>query len=157
MLNEYRVRQAKEMVEYARKLRTGAIPLVAWRGKAAAALAEAGVERRSAHLQWDYTLTIWVCDCCMFVHANDECCATDEHGGDSMEPLSAIPGGDTLAMGMMAGAHNSNCTPEDREAGCDCETQEFVNGPCDGCGSFLHGRRHAMTLFVNERRNSVFA
>lgn len=30
---------------------------------------------------------------------------------------------------------------------CDCETSLFSTSQCEGCGSYLHGERHAMTLF----------
>jgi hypothetical protein len=30
---------------------------------------------------------------------------------------------------------------------CDCETNTFNMSQCEGCGSWLHGERHAMTLF----------
>lgn len=53
--------------------------------------------------------TIWVCVCCIFTHANGECCADDEHGGDSREPLSAIGEGFTVAMGMVYEEHDESC------------------------------------------------
>lgn len=152
MLNQQRMAKAREALGFARSLRTGTIPIVKWRGWAAQALIVAGEERRAARLPWDYTCAIWVCRCCILSHANGECCDSDEHGGDSMEPLSAIKAADSVAMG---GEHNERCTEADREAGCDCEEKTFSSSQCDGCGSWLAGTRHAMTLFVNERRNSV--
>lgn len=35
--------------------------------------------------------------------------------------------------------------PDDYE--CDCETNTYSTSQCQGCGSYLHGERHAMTLF----------
>lgn len=108
--------------------------------------------------------TIWVCVCCMLSHANGECCANDEHGGDSCKPLSAIGEGFTVAMGMGWEDHDDECltyvindlkarhpevdwpdVPGDYE--CDCETNTFSTSQCKGCGSYLHGARHALTLF----------
>lgn len=108
--------------------------------------------------------TIWVCVCCMLTHANGECCAEDTHGGDSCEPLSAIEAPHTVAMGMAREEHScreceghpglgdlteycdGTCQPMPEE--CDCETNTFSTSQCEGCGSYLHGERHAMTLFA---------
>lgn len=148
MLNESRVREVHAFLTYARKLRTGEIPLVKWRAKAAAALALAGQERRSASLPWDYTVPLWVCRCCVLAAANGECCDSDEHGGDSMVPLSSIKATDSA---MLGGEHNPERCYLD--GGCDCVFHEFETSQCPGCGSFLAGSRYAMTLFVNDRRN----
>ncbi|NJP50099.1 hypothetical protein HCJ93_08440 [Streptomyces sp. SBST2-5] len=99
--------------------------------------------------------TIWVCRCCMLTHANGECCADSEHGGDGCEPLSSIEPPYTVAMGMAYEEHAEDClfhtmgsdAPGDYE--CDCETNTFSTSQCEGCGSCLHGERHAMTLFKN--------
>ncbi|MFI0265601.1 hypothetical protein [Streptomyces luteogriseus] len=32
---------------------------------------------------------------------------------------------------------------------CDCETNTYSTSQCKGCRSYLHGERHAMTLFKN--------
>lgn len=97
-------------------------------------------------------VTLWVCTCCMLSHANGECCADDEHGGDSMIPLSSISPEDDLSMGMATEDHVPECTAEDRENGCDCEHHTFSTVWCDGCDSHLAGDRYAMTLFVGGRR-----
>lgn len=97
--------------------------------------------------------TIWVCACCMFSHANGECCADDQHGGDGVEPLSAIEPPFTVAMGMVYAEHEEDClfrtqgsdAPDSYE--CECERNTFSKSQCEGCGSWLHGERHAMTLF----------
>jgi hypothetical protein len=98
--------------------------------------------------------TIWVCVCCLFSHANGECCDSDEHGGDSCEPLSALDGFQP-ALGMAYEEHEEDClfhtmgsdAPDDYE--CECETNTYSTSQCEGCGSYLHGERHAMTLFKN--------
>lgn len=96
--------------------------------------------------------TIWVCQCCMLAHANGECCDSEQHGGDGIEPLSVIDDGFHVALGMACEEHAEECQvntagewPDDYE--CDCETNTFSQSQCDGCGSWVHGERHAMTLF----------
>jgi hypothetical protein len=96
---------------------------------------------------------IWVCVCCVLMTANGECCASDEHGGDSAEPLSSIGPEFHAVPGMGFDEHDSEClrrtmggkAPDDYE--CDCETNTYSTSQCQGCGSYLHGERHAMTLF----------
>lgn len=94
---------------------------------------------------------IWVCSCCMLSHANGECCADDTHGGDGREPLSAIESGYHVAMGMATDEHADGCkvriTGEHTDNyECDCDRDTFSTSQCEGCGSYLHGERHAMTL-----------
>ncbi len=105
--------------------------------------------------------TIWVCICCAQVHANGECCAEPEHDA---EPLSAIEPPYRVAAGMGWEDHAEDCltnkvnslredypkmewpdVPDGYE--CDCETDTYSTSQCGGCGSWLHGERHAMTLF----------
>lgn len=107
--------------------------------------------------------TIWVCGNCLHHHANGECgdCHNDSH---DKEPLSAIEYPFTLAMGMGWQDHDDDCltfivndlrdrfpdmvwpnVPGDYE--CDCESMTHSYRACDGCYSYLHGERHAMTLF----------
>lgn len=87
--------------------------------------------------------TIWVCQDCMLHHANGECGSChDEHGHDR-EPLSTIGSEFHPAMGMASEEHANGCDAED----CDCETDTYSTSQCEGCGSYLHGERHAMTLF----------
>jgi len=103
--------------------------------------------------------TIWVCGNCLHHHANGECgsCHDDVHGHDK-EPLSAIPEGQHTAMGMRYSEHSEDCpnhypegadtTQASGNVECDCETDTFSTSQCEGCGSYLHGERHAMTLFA---------
>ena len=107
--------------------------------------------------------TIWVCQDCMLHEANGECggCHNDEHGHDK-EPLSSIGEGFHVAMGMVLAEHAEGClwrdlahrSPQQSDPTldnyeCDCETNTFSTSQCEGCGSYLHGERHAMTLFKN--------
>jgi hypothetical protein len=95
--------------------------------------------------------TIWVCIDCMLHHANGECggCHDDEHGHDE-EPLSSIGDDFSVTMGMSWDDHAEDC--QNRIEGewrgeCDCETDTYSTSQCKGCGSYLHGERHAMTLW----------
>jgi hypothetical protein len=89
----------------------------------------------------------------MLHHANGECgsCYDDDHGHDE-EPLSAIGDDFHVAMGMAWEEHAEDC-PNHLHNGmqdkyeCDCETNTFSTSQCAGCHSYLHGERHAMTLF----------
>jgi hypothetical protein len=116
--------------------------------------------------------TIWVCQDCMLHHANGECGGCYE--GHEEEPLSTIGDDFHVAMGMARDEHScreceghydtddaltsgvgigepvfcdGTCQPMPDE--CDCETNTFSTSQCEGCGSYLHGERHAMTLFTN--------
>lgn len=95
--------------------------------------------------------TIWVCVDCLMHHANGECGSCHDDGHDE-EPLSSIGDGFHVAMGMGYEEHAEDCetrihngAPADYE--CDCETNTYSASQCEGCGSYLHGERHAMTLF----------
>jgi len=102
--------------------------------------------------------TIWVCTDCIMHHANGECgsCHDDENGHDE-EPLSFIPDNLYPTMGMRYSDHSEDCPnyfPEGADTSqapgnveCDCETNAYSMSRCHGCGSYLHGERHAMTLF----------
>lgn len=94
--------------------------------------------------------TIWVCQDCMMHHANGECGSCNGmYGPHDKEPLSEIDGGFHVAMGMLSSEHPcSDYEPlQEREHECDCETNTHSTSQCQGCGSYLHGKRHAMTLF----------
>lgn len=92
---------------------------------------------------------MWVCVCCTLIHANGECCDSDDHGGDNRQPWSEVSftDGYSVTMGMLAKEHAEGCTEDDREAGCDCEHRDFSWSRCDGCGSSLGGERYAFTLW----------
>lgn len=84
-------------------------------------------------------------------------------------PLSLITRGYSVAVGMTWRDHADDClthvihdlgerfpdvewpdVPGDYE--CDCEKDSFSRSQCEGCGSCLHGERHAMTLFKDTPR-----
>ena len=115
--------------------------------------------------------TIWVCVDCMLHHANGECGSCHRDDGHDETPLSAIDhaNGFTVAAGMGWEDHDDEClthvvndvkarfpdvdwpdVPGDYE--CDCETNTFSTSQCEGCGSWLHGERHALTLLKAEPR-----
>jgi hypothetical protein len=92
----------------------------------------------------------------MLHEANGECggCHTEpEHEGG--EPLSAIGDGCIATSGMFLNEHEDDCPRRTAdidsaaEMECDCETNTYSTSQCEGCGSYLHGERHAMTLFKN--------
>lgn len=86
---------------------------------------------------------IWVCQRCMLIHANGECCAEDhEH-----EPLSDIPTTADLSMGLSNEDHAEDCGEQE----CECERRSFDTSACEGCGSPLHGERFAMFLVYDVR------
>lgn len=100
--------------------------------------------------------TIWVCQDCMLHEANGECGGChDEDGHEGGEPLSSIGDGFHVTMGMVYEEHSDECllhtmgadAPGDYQ--CDCETNTFSTSQCEGCGSYLHGERDAMTLWEN--------
>jgi hypothetical protein len=88
----------------------------------------------------------------MLHHANGECGSCHSDYGHDEEPLSEISDGFHVAMGMESDEHAEDC---DMRRGiwpldgyeCDCETNTYSTSQCEGCGSYLHGERHAMTLF----------
>lgn len=150
-LNPTRINMVRESLAWAAVIRQQRV-VPNWRAVHAGLLADAHRGRMMAHLAWDYTTTIWVCQCCILVVANGECCADDVHGGDGIEPLSDIRPNDGLSPGIFSEQHSPRCTDADREEGCDCEHDTFSMSQCRGCGSWLAGDRYAMTLFVNNRR-----
>lgn len=87
---------------------------------------------------------LWVCVCCMLSHANGECCEDDTHGGDSIAPWTLLSDGEHVTMG---GAEHSEYCTRDTDGDCDCEIDTYSTSRCDGCGSWLHGERHAFTLW----------
>lgn len=82
--------------------------------------------------------TMSVCQCCMLVHANGECCDDDAH---DTEPWAQLPEGWHPAMGVED--HNDGC---DRD-NCECGDLGFSWQSCDGCGSALGGDRYAFVAF----------
>jgi hypothetical protein len=92
--------------------------------------------------------TIWVCHDCLHHHANGECggCHDDLIGHDK-EPLSAIEDGFHVAMGVSDEEHSCGRENGEDVLECDCETNSFSMSQCEGCGTYLYGERHAMTLF----------
>ncbi len=90
---------------------------------------------------------ISVCLVCMFTHANGEYPGDpDDIDPNEPEPWALLREGEHPAMG---GEHRDNCTPEDREEGCDCGDLGCSWYSCEGCGSTLGGDRYLFTLFAN--------
>lgn len=107
--------------------------------------------------------TIWVCGSCLHHHANGECGDCHDDPGHDEEPLCLIRGRFSAAIGMGWEDHNDECLvyivndlknrfpdmvwPDVYSDECDCQTNSHSTSQCEGCGSYLHGERHAMTLF----------
>ena len=49
-------------------------------------------------------------------------------------------------MGTMQEEHSCGREDDSYFGECDCETDTYSTSQCEGCGSYLHGERHAMTL-----------
>lgn len=100
--------------------------------------------------------TLWVCINCIQHLANGECgdCHKDEHeGGEPCSLLSA-----QASPGMGRDAHF--CIDHDyshEEEGCECQPEEdcecgnygYSTMACDGCGSYYHGDRFAVTDWLD--------
>lgn len=89
------------------------------------------------------TYTIWICQCCIGMLANGECCHGEYH---EREPLS-IYSARELTPGMSRDEHSEDCDPDDD---CDCDQINFSTSSCDACGDWHHGTRHAATAWESE-------
>jgi len=76
------------------------------------------------------TITIWVCVDCMLHHANGECGSCHDVRGHDEEPWSKLDDGEHVVRGGEGDEYDS-----------------YSTSPCHGCGSWLHGERHAFTLW----------
>lgn len=119
---------------------------------------------------------IWGCTNCVMVAASGECGKIHAESCESQtlenfdfdngqpypdtctcgaqEPLSGVPSGHSVTVGMMYDEHAEGCPNRSaaRSADiveCDCETNQFSRSACDTCGSDLHGTRRAMHLWEN--------
>jgi len=86
----------------------------------------------------------------MLHHANGECGGCDSDYGHDKEPLSTIGDGFDIAMGLSWNEHADDCqngVAREWRGECDCEMDTYSTSQCGGCGSWLHGERHAVALF----------
>ena len=101
------------------------------------------------------TTVQWVCVCCFVAHCNgDLCqCPPEDHPAGVMGLFEGLE----PTAGMLREEHDCHaddcesdeCEQEcERPDECDCETNTFSTSSCDGCGSRLHGERHAVTGWV---------
>ena len=96
---------------------------------------------------------IWVCQDCMLHCANGECGGCHNDDGHDKKPLSEIGSSLYLDAGMVWSEHDEDCQNRiegDWRVECDCEMNTFSTSQCEGCGSYLYGERHAMTLFKSQ-------
>jgi hypothetical protein len=97
-------------------------------------------------MELDNATTIWVCMCCMLMHANGECCS-DEWHDENNEPWCSIDQSKYhVTMGLVSTEHHEDSQSQGWDE-CDCETDTYSTSQCDGCGSYLHGERHGFTLW----------
>lgn len=91
----------------------------------------------------------WACSDCIMLIANGDGSGIEDpesHERNMGAVAARIPANWHLVCG---GEHSDECTPADRDAGCDCETQPFSWQACDTCGSNLGGARHAVTWLAD--------
>lgn len=89
----------------------------------------------------------WACVDCTILHANGEA-PTDMSPDDYAEwevGVTASAHGYNFTLGMMSDEHADTCTPDDREAGCDCEHDTFRRFDCVMCSRRIAGEAHAIT------------
>lgn len=92
--------------------------------------------------------TIWVCQCCSLTHANGECGCGDYYGEEpDHDPLGLIERPFWVTSGSVQEKHSCGREADEYFGECDCETNAYSTSQCEGCGSYLHGERHAMTLW----------
>ncbi len=98
------------------------------------------------NIDYGNPITLWVCQDCIMHHANGECgsCHDDSH---DEEPLHHVDYR-TSAMGLARAEHKCGRQDDTYFGECDCETKSYSTSSCDGCGSYLHGERHAMTEWL---------
>lgn len=97
------------------------------------------------------TLTIWVCYDCINLAANGSQPDPEWRDADQPAPLSGIPDDAEVTCGMTWADHADDCPnrlAESFDDECDCENDSFSSQPCDGCGTWLAGSHHAMTLWL---------
>lgn len=81
---------------------------------------------------------IWVCFDCMITRES-ESSQYDDVTGEYAQPWSKIEDGYSVTFGIIV--------DNDAHDGANMEHIDFSTSPCDGCGSKLHGERHAYTLW----------
>lgn len=103
----------------------------------------------------------WVCETCLHAEANGVDLRYESDWGMDYdpetnpspypEPWALLGPGQHAAGGMGWEDHNEDCHRYRTQGAdtdwCDCETIEFSASACEGCGNYLHGERHAMTVF----------
>lgn len=111
---------------------------------------------------------MWVCTNCILHHANGECGDCHREEGHDYEPLGELTEYD-LTMGLLANEHDGDCivyilddlktthadlglewpdVPSDYE--CECHRKTHSTYQCEGCGSYLHGEREALTAWERD-------
>lgn len=89
-------------------------------------------------------VTQWVCVDCFVLLVNGDV-SPDCENADAL--LSKFEGYRAMP-GMRSEEHCCAEFPDPRPDECDCDTDPYSRSQCDGCGSYLHGERHAVTIEV---------
>lgn len=89
--------------------------------------------------------TIWVCEDCMLHEANGECGSCHDDNGHDVEPWAKLGDDERVTMGLSYDEHTCD---DPRSGECECEINTFSTSQCEGCGSWLHGERHAFALWA---------
>lgn len=89
--------------------------------------------------------TQWVCVDCFVLLVNGEISPDCENADDLLTKFDGF----RAASGMGSNEHAEKCR-EMMQSGdyfdCSCEYDTYSTSQCDGCGSWLHGERHAVTI-----------
>lgn len=104
----------------------------------------------------------WICTHCFIHLVNGDCTdvlyaepdSTEEQCGANYTIPMHMFGDMHVTMGMLYSEHTEECQDAQRgkayEGECDCEANNFSWSACDGCGSNLGGKRHAVTGWYRE-------
>ena len=98
------------------------------------------------------TVTLWVCDDCLFAEASGE---EREGPKPDREPWGLVEDSAEVTAGLLYSEHADDCPNREAEEWveeCECEQVSFSWSACDGCGSQLGGSRHGYTLWLDEER-----
>lgn len=96
-----------------------------------------------------------LCECCFIALVNGDGCQCPEDD-EECHPSGLIGklADDHVTPGSLAQEHDSRCPVSiyGRSVDgfeCDCERSEFSTSQCDGCGTYLAGRRESVTGWLD--------
>lgn len=101
-----------------------------------------------------------LCECCLFAMEYGASCPCEDGTDQHPSGLMGLLEGEEITAGLFAEEHDSKCleylldsadVPNTYE--CGCEETDHSTLRCDGCGSFLHGKRYKATGWVLRKGN----